>query len=296
MNTLETFFSKVEQEYGACSKDIIWRLVYYKPNDYSDEAISVGVVINHKEVLSIDHICSTDALDVFTSFYGADARDQLVFALDLLKERIIERQFNFHSDHPPTNLLAFGRATPAECDDISTFSRDLLRLSSSLFRRYELVNRRFQPISQRKVIGSLRKQILQFSPNRGPELIRSTNVPVTAESTYPVPFYGIHTIGAPVSLVTTRVGEALKGAEAQMLKLSHARKVLNREPFVYVYTPPVSQDRDSYSSRVIAGLDELRVLGETSCVGVCSSDNIPELATELLHNEKLEPELQLPLQ
>ena len=65
MNTLETFVARVDQEYGTCSKDIIWRLVYYKPNDYSDEAISVGVVINHEEELSIDHICSTDALEVF---------------------------------------------------------------------------------------------------------------------------------------------------------------------------------------------------------------------------------------
>ena len=174
----------------------------------------------------------------------------------------MEHQFDFRSDRPPTNLLTFGRATPAECDNISIFSRDLLRLSSSLFRRYEIVNRRFQPISQLKVIGTLRKQVLQLSPNRGPELIKSTNVPVTAEATYPVPFYGIRTIGAPVSLVTNRVGEALKGAEAQMLKLSHARKVLKREPYVYVYTPPLSHDRDSFSGRVMAGLDELRVLGK----------------------------------
>ncbi len=296
MNELDIFVAEAAQEHSNLTEDIRWRLVYFKPNAYSNEAISVGVIVSWKGKVFVDHVCSVDAIEAFTSVFGAGARDQLIFGIEVLKQWVTDSRFDFASCSSPTNVLALGRATTGVCDDVSRFSRDLLRLSSSLFKRYEVVNSRFQSVGQNDIIISLRRRIVALDPFRGKELIKPMTVNISEGSSFKVPLYGSRTIGAPVSLMTNRVGQAMKSAEAYMLQLSHAKNVLSRSPHVYVYTPPLSEDANSFSGRVMAGLDELEVLGKTSGVTVSWSDNMDELATVVLKNEEREPEERLSLQ
>lgn len=296
MSELDMVIGDAVTKQTPLTKSLGWRLVYFKPNAYSDEAISVGVVVDHEDRVFVDYVCSTDALEMFTNMFGAHARDQLMFGLDLLKGEILNREFDFSAGLPPTNSFKFGRVRTAVCDDVEGFARDLLRLSSSLFRRYEVVSNRFRSVGQSDIIASLKQRIVELAPLRARELIRTATIRFAQGGSFKVPLCGPRTIGTPVSLMTSRVGEAVKGAEAQMMKLSYAKKVLHRNPYLYVYTPPMSEDSGSILSRVTEGLEELRTLGENSGVHVSWSDSIDELATTVLHNEDLEPEQQLLLQ
>jgi len=288
MTTLDDMVGDIAR--AAEAKDVSWRIVYFRPNNYSDEAISVGVILGTQGRLLVQHVCSPDSLETFTSIFGADTRDQLLFALDALKHLV-----DLLSLIPPTTALRFGRVTAGSSEDPESFGRDLLRLSSSLFRHYEVVNSAFKPVGQNDVISHLRESVVQLSPFRGRALMNPITVQVTEASQFKVPICGAHTIGAPVSLMTSRIADAIKSAEAFMLRLRYARSVLNRCPHIYVYTPPLSDDASSFSGRVNASLEELRALGESSGVIVNAADTIDGLARAVLRNEKLEPE-QLPLQ
>ena len=296
MTDIFTLVANSKHVLNESSKNIVWRLVYFKPNSYSRELISVGVIVRHDNQVLVDHVGSSDALDAFTNIFGAAARDQLIWGLKALKQAVVDPKFQFNSDGPPTNLFEFSKPAAAVCGDTRKFSRDLLRLSSSLFKRYEVISRRFISVGQGDVKRRLMQRIVQLNPFCEGAIIRDKKVHITDELSFHVPLYGERTIGAPVSLMTPRLRDALKGAEAQMLRLSHATTVLKRSPHLYVYTPPLSGDDDSFCGRVVASVNELKTLGGFCGVTVSSADSIESLAESVLHNEDLEPTGSLTLQ
>jgi hypothetical protein len=267
---------------------IAWRVVYYRPSAYSNEAIAVGVIVEHEGSCFLDYAASVEVLEKFTDIFGAPARDELIFGLGLLNDEVRASRLGCTNDETPCEYFSLGAATPAVCENPREFARDMLRLSSSLFRQLESTSIRFQSVSQAEVVNSVKRRLVQLDPFRATALIKPATVKCGENRSFKVPICGSRTIGAPVSLITTRVTEAMTAAEAQMMRLQYAQHVLGRDSFLYVFTPPKSADIGSISGRVADGIEELQALGDSCGVQVCSSDSIDELVSNIFSNEHAE--------
>jgi len=63
--------------FESSMNSVFRRVVYMKPNHYSDEALAVGVVIKHSEGFEFEYVSSVSAYNALSCFYGSESAEQL---------------------------------------------------------------------------------------------------------------------------------------------------------------------------------------------------------------------------
>jgi hypothetical protein len=263
----------------------IARLVYLQPNRYSDEAIVIGVIVEIDGRVYLDKINSPDSYEALSCLFGGDTRGQTVFSLQVLHEHVYSRDFSLADAKSPTNILKLGPSLRVICDDVESYARELLRLSSSLFRTYRVAGECFQSVTQKQIVESLKQIIVRLNPFRGRELVRPRRIQLRDNSYIEIPISGDLTIGQPISMVTKEIGRSKTEAEAAIAKLNYAREKLNKQPIVYVYIP--TSDNGIDAGKIEDSLGELQAVGRTSNVEICSENSIENLAKAVFRYENI---------
>lgn len=262
-----------------------FRLVYLQPNPYSEEALVVGVVAEWENQIYLDKINAPDNFQVLGCLFGSEAREQVIFALNLLQESTHKPSCALSEFESPTSILKLGSLVSMSCEDPKQFSRDVLRLSSSLYRNYKTSAMcEIESFAYKKLVKSLRQSIIQLNPFLGREFIKPVRIQTKGGNYIEVPISGPRTIGTPVSLVMKEPGTVKNLGDAVIARLRVAKERLKKDPILYVYVPSAATGIDV--SKVQDSLDELQVVGEVCDVTVCAKNSVEELARSLFEFEQ----------
>jgi hypothetical protein len=279
-------------EHGNVSPtEITTRIVYLQPSAYSDEALAVGVVFDDSKTVQFEKIGSVGCFETLSDLYGDDFTEQVIFSLELLTDLVSKKEFAITDSNLPVDILRFGPASKAYCENPSSYVRDLLRISSSLFGTYSVRRKSLARVDQATIEKVLLDSIVRLNPLRGKELVQNKKFEITKKRRIEIPLYGNRIMGAPVSLSTTRPGQATNQAEAYIARLHWAREALEelenaiREPVIYVYAP--AQDTSEGGSSISEIVNELALIGEASQVSVRVADQIDALARKVYEDESV---------
>lgn len=261
-----------------------FRLVYLQPNPYSDEALVVGVAAEFGGSLYFNKINAPENFDALSCFFGKEAREQVIFALDVMRELIQRHETSLPDFESPTTSLKLGSLTRASCEDPEVFLRDLLKLASSLYRSYSIgADCNFESVNQKSITTSLKKTIVRLNPFWGKDLIKPARIQWNDSRYFEIPISGSRTIGMPISLVSKEPSAGY--GETIIAKLSYAREQLKKDPIVYVYMPQMTGSIEQ--TKVEDSLGELQLVGHACDVKICADDSIENLARAVYRNEQL---------
>lgn len=286
MTTLDQELSTVMKRHQAHIADGICRLVYLQPNPYSDEALVVAVLLESRGRLYFDRIVSPDNYRALECLFGEQMRDQTIFALDVLREHAHSSSLSLFEAEAPTDLLKFGSVFRVSCENPEKYARDLLRVSSSLYRTYRVETEDAPFVSQRQVVEFLRESIVRLNLFKGQALIKPKRLQLKDKGHIEIPIYGDMVMGSPISMATKEVGGAKTQAEASIARLRYARELLTgRTPVVFVYAPVGGKSADR--NRMEDTLAELEVVGKASEIEICPEDSIEKLARAVFRYENV---------
>jgi hypothetical protein len=284
--TLDKELSARMERQGAHLIDGICRLVYLQPNPYSDEALVVAVLLDHGSRLYFDRIVSPDNYRALECLFGEQMREQTIFALDVLREHVYSSSFSLSETDSPTDLLRLGAVFRVSCDEPEKYARDLLRISSSLYRTFRIEMEDAPSVNQKQMADFLRASIIRLNLFKGEALIKPKRLRLKNKGHIEIPIYGDMVMGSPISMATRELGGAKTQAEAAIARLHYAREILtNRTPVIFVYAPLSEKSADN--NRVEDTLGELEVVGRSSEVEICPEDTIEKLARAVFRYENV---------
>jgi len=285
MKNLDEEFSEAMKASGVRLKDALCRLVYLQPNLYSDESLVVGVIIESGGKPHLDKINAVDNYQALSCLFGSDTREQTIFALEILQESVHSGGFTLSGGESPTDMLRFGPLLKAACEDEKKYARDLLTLSSSLYRNYHAKMDDFCSINQKELENSLKESIVKLNPFKGRELIKTKRFQTSNKNYIEIPIFGEKIFGAPVSMVTKVIDGAKKSAEAYIAKFKYVHDQVDKLPVIYVFAPKIMKDADR--NRIEDSLGELELVGNASGVEICSEESVDDLAKAVYRYENI---------
>jgi hypothetical protein len=284
--TLDKELSSLMERREAHLADGICRLVYLQPNPYSDEALAVAVLLEHGDRMYFDRIVSPDNYRALECLFGDQMREQTIFALDVLREYAYSSDWSLSEAEAPTDILKFGPLVRVSCESPEKYTRDLLRISSSLYRTCRIEIEDAPSVNQRQVMESLRTSIVMLHPFRGEALIKPKKLRLKNKTHIEIPIYGDMVMGSPISMATKELGGAKTQAEAAIARLHYAQEILtDKTPVIFVYAPTSEKSADR--NRLEDTLGELEVVGKSSEVEICPEDSIEKLARAVFRYENV---------
>lgn len=276
---LEAFALECEQ----CSTAANARVVYMRPNRFSDEAIAVAVLVSAHNAVYCSCVTAVAAMDALACLYGHGALDQLNFALNTLQIWAQRTQSDLADIEPPSDLLQYGPLRQVSCEDPRGFGREFLEMSSSLYRNYNCTPDVDLVIHQERICRDLYARASQFDALRATRLFRGTKIEMPGRPAIDIPIFGNKIFGAPISFVTRKVANAKMRAEAMIARFNYARRILERESVLYVLLPSIQLTRNSQS--VDGSLEELEMVANANEVKLRHERNIDELAKAILFDD-----------
>ena len=190
MSSLEKHISKLVDSEVSNQQRVHYRLIYLHPNMHSNEALTVGLVLDDrkgsKQFVGVD---APEQQEIMTRLLGIQLREQTTFALNILKDQIGPASSNLEDLEPQSSLLSVGPPTEAVCDHPAKFSRELLSISSCLFRQQNPEASRDLAVNQEQLQISLRDSVTRLDVFRGRRLFLeerkfSLMLPVLFESRF----------------------------------------------------------------------------------------------------------------
>lgn len=272
-----------EHEHARRMQDIAYRLVYLRPNRYSEEALVVGVVLSMNEGIYLRRIQSEYAYSLLGQLYGENGKEQISFAIDLLRSEIDQLVKTFDSFESPSDILSLGEVNRGACEHPENFAQDLLEMSSSFYQNYSAPLVSSPYVTQDEMSSSFFNSVTQLDAMKATMLFRGAMVPFSKQSKVKVPIVGERVIGGPVSFLTKQIGSARTQAEALIAKLSIAGRVLKRKSAIYVLAP--NSESKINQRDIEASMSELRAVAEGLDVLVRQERSLRELAQALLRDE-----------
>lgn len=263
--------------------EIAYRLVYFRPSPYSDEALVVGVLLSADRTVYLRTIQSESAYSALAHLFGENGKEQVSFAIDLLRSHVDKIADHLDTLGSPSDIISLGAVNRGVCGDPQGFAHDLLEMSSSLFRSYSSPLGQSGYITQEEISFCLFDNVTKLNALKATILFKGLEVPLSKQSTVRVPISGDRVIGGSVSLVTKQVGAAKTQAEALIAKYSVAGRIVDKKPAIYVLVP--GSESKVNQKEVDASLFELRDVAEGHNVLVRHERSLPELAQALLRDE-----------
>jgi hypothetical protein len=277
-NSLEKIFSHSEAHY---------RIIYLRPNPYSDEALTVGIVLKTDSSTVFHQVPFDGANSAIVSLLGENGREQTAFALEAVRKAAEERNLNLETLESGSDILSIGAIERARCDDPDQFSRDLLEISSCLCRSFRAQSNEYESITQDQVNVSLYNTLTKIDAFKATRLFKGLKVNLgpnsSTSSIVKIPISGDHVIGGPVSFVTKQVGSARTQAEAAIARFSLAARQVNKKPAIYVLTP--SSELKAKQDDVDKSIAEIRAVAVGHGVIIRHERSYQELAKALLRDD-----------
>lgn len=267
--------------YEGILSEVSRKVVYLKPNDYSDESLAIGVIVEHQNGVDFSYVSSQSASDALHCLYGSEAPEQLNYAIRILKDNIYSDYFDINNDITATSLLKFGPVTKTECLNPAKYSRDYLEIASSLYRNYDcnFVNNTY--ISQDEVRTSLYDIASHINAFTASKLFKGEKLKLPNKKTIDIPIVGDNFFGAPVSFVTKKVSDAKTRAEAYIAKFNYVRERWDKEySVIYVLEPSPSHKVNKYL--VNDSISELVLVGAANGVEIKHENCMDKLANVIL--------------
>lgn len=262
----------------------VCRIVYLRPNMYSEEQITVGIVIANQSGSVFRTIVNSEvARSTLRSFFSEEVEEQALEDLNLLEQKV-KQASSLSFVESPSGLLRLGPISEVSCSDPLRFAQDLLEVSSSLFRTYHCATRTSDSVGQDVIASQLYDSVTQLNVIKATGLFRGAEVRVSDGFSIKLPICGERIFGSPVSLVTPKVATAKTQAAALIAKYSVARKILHRRPAIYVLAPSRAQ-RGINHELVENSLIELSAIASELNVLLRHERNLSELAYALLKDE-----------
>ena len=263
--------------------DTLCRIVYLRPNLYSDERLAICVIVSAETKMHLKTIVNSGlALSALNDFFDQHAQEQTMFALKIL-DHYVKTNRNIADLEPPSDILRFGPPTNATCEDPEQFAHDLLEISSSLYRAYQCKTRVSESIGQEEVTTNLFHSVTELNALKATGLFKGARISLSGQSSIRVPILGDRIIGVPVSFVTKQIANAKTQAEAFIAKYSIAGKRINKKPAVYILTP--SHEYKINQKHIEDGLAELKAVADGHNVLLRHERSLSELAHALLRDE-----------
>lgn len=287
MTNIDEHVARLLADQVKSQVQVFYRFVYFLPNTLAQEAIAVGLILHDPEHgIRLFSIESPTAQETLAAAFGTVVREEVRLALKTLKNQLAETN-SLDSCFAASTILSLGQTTEGFTEHPTVFGRELLRMGSSLFR-YSLaleISHAASAVGQEQVLQNLRRQVEHKQLLTGTRLFKGKEVKLDATSSFKIPIFGEAVYGAPFSMVTPRVTEATKHAEASVARLRAAKNSLKgtRKPVIYVLLP----ENDSVVNRdkAFPGFNELKHIGRASSVSVYGSESLDELAERLLEDE-----------
>lgn len=258
--------------------DVTYRLVYLRPSMHSDEALTVGVLLAADGKNYLRTIQSELAYNSLGQLFGENGKEQVAFALESLRRCLSHGSSELGSD-----LISLGEANIGACEDPESFARDVLEVSSSLFRTYSSPVVADGYITQEEIPGLLYENVTQLDALKATRLFQGVHVPLSSQSRVKIPISGDKVIGASVSLATRQIGGARTQAEALIAKCCVAARIVGKRPAVYLLAPNAQLKINQ--KEVDATLSELEAISNGHGVLLRRERSLPDLAQALLRDD-----------
>lgn len=260
------------------------RVVYLKPNEYSDESLAVGVLVHHDLGYEFSYVASEAAYAALDCLYGAEAREQLIFGIDVLRKQIYSGSDIFEKGNSPTSLLRFSSVEHVSCDNPKKYASDFLKISSSLYRNYECTQGANDYIGQDIIKLDLYKRASLLDAIKATKLFEGRKFELPEKGKVNIPIYGERIFGAPISFVTKRVSSAKVQAEAYIARFNYVKQLLdNQRSVLYILTPTL--DKNVNHKIVKSSIDELYEIAKANDVILRCEKDPNELAHMILEDE-----------
>lgn len=270
-------------EQANARKAAQYRFVYFRPNPYSEEQLTVGMILVTADDERFSRFISTRfSNDLFAVIFGQQALEQFHFATNLMRKVFNASSRPIEMEESPTDLLEFGRVIRAMLEDVQQFMTSTLNLSSSLTRPVKYSDDSMSAVGQSRLRDELFFAATAVDSAVASRIFNGIKVPV-GSSKIEVPIFGDRILGAPVSFSSTRIETSLKIAEAFISKFNFVRRVYNRQPVVYVLAP--FEDTGGNKKALRDGLEELSMVADANQAAVKIEFDISDMARTVLLDE-----------
>jgi len=281
-----------EEQYRAHTKEqesqsipTKYRLIYLQPSNYSEEAIAVGIVAQSSEgFFKADIRMSRGAIKRMCDLLDEEVIDHLDYALDNLW-KLVKGLESLEKLDSKNSLLSLGRAIPARCSNPESFIKDMLQISSCMYKTFVSENAENFSITQKELTNSFRDKVTHLNAFKATQIFTKKKMQLDSRNTITVPIFGEHVFGGPISFVTQQVSSAKIQAEALIAKYSLVKKEKNRKAALYVLTP--SYEMLLNHKKVERELDELEAVAKGHDVLIRHERTLDNLALALLNDEKI---------
>lgn len=284
MNSLNMNFDEIVNFYEEHLINVRRRLVYMKPNEYSDESLAVGVLVRHELGCEFSYVASEAAYTALGCLYGIEAKEQLIYGLDVLRRRIYSGSDIFETGNSPTSLLKFSSIDHVTCSNPKTYASDFLKISSSLYRNYDCMQGSSDYVGQDTIKLDLYKRASLLDAIKATKIFEGRKFDLLSKGKVEIPIYGEKIFGAPISFVTKRVSTAKVQAEAYIAKFNYVKQILNHQSAaLYILMPTL--DKDINHKIVKSSIDELYEIAKANDVILRCEKDPNELAHIILNDE-----------
>lgn len=285
MNTLNDSISLMLANDNSTNKKVLSRLVYLKPNRYSNEALTVGVLCSNGKENIFRYIASDSAYDNLSCLFGEENIEQVKFALAALNIETKMGDVSFKSFESQSDLLEVSEIREAETENMHDYAQDLLQLSSSLYRNYSCRTISQETFTQDQFKKQLYIEVSSINPFGATKLFRrkyfktpDNNIKIE------LPIYGDNIIGSPFTFKAKKIAEAKNMAEAFIARCNYVREFIHdKEINVYILAPSMD---DKVNQKIASdSFEELQFVARANGVNLKREKHIQELARVIMHDE-----------
>jgi hypothetical protein len=255
-----------------------YRLLYLRPNRYSEEQLVVGLVASEAERLEARFVSTASAIALLTRFFGEEGVEQFQFASAELRRAVggINDLQHFES---PSDLIIAGERFAAVTRDRDGLLKQILSSASSLMRAPVSSSIDTEKSPATRFARALEDRVQNLNPLVAENLFRR-KVTVGSGEVVDLPIYGRRIFGASVSLDGR---DHHIRAEAYVAKFSWLKGELPQAPRVYLHCPPGAMQNEQAS--VAAYLREVSAIAGACNVPLVKADSLDELAAAILKDE-----------
>jgi len=256
-----------------------YRLVYFRPSDYSDERIAVGIIADAGGRVEPRFVSTAAALTLMAQIFGESGVEQFQFASSEMR-RALTRASRVSDVEPISDLLIPGEAHIAYTKDRAGLLGSVLASASALLRAgSSVVVERLTVVDAQIFSQEVMNEVTRLNPFLGDRIFHH-QLNMDNGEVLDLPILGDKIFGAPISFAAR---DHRMRAEAYVAKFNWARKRVSQQPRVYVRAP-VQGPMESVE-RLERSVRELKAIAEASRVPVRICDSTEELASAIVRDE-----------
>jgi hypothetical protein len=257
-----------------------YRVVYFRPSDYSAEQIAVGLLADAGARVDARFVSSAAALTLMAQLFGEGGVEQFQFASGELR-RSLQRASKVEDVEMPSDLFFAGEPLVAYTADRNGLLASVLASSSALMRPgSSVVVEHVGPADAQIFAQEVMNEVSRLNPFLGGQIFHH-RLDMDNGEVLDLPILGNKIFGAPVSFAAR---DHRMRAEAYVAKFNWARNRVPQEPRVYVRAP--GEGPMETSERLERSVRELQAIAEASRVPVRICRSTEELAVAIVRDEE----------